>query len=105
MRLLIDADYIVYKCCASAEDEIDWGDDVIMVVSQFSDAYRAVERDIMRIQDLYMNPEVVLFFSDSVNFRKKIFELITRVTGIEKTEWVQACHQQAEGGVRGDCAP
>ena len=74
MRLLIDADYIVYKCCASAEDEIDWGDDVIMVVSKFTDAYRAVKRDIMKIEDLYMNPEVVLFFSDSINFRKKIFE-------------------------------
>ena len=73
MRLLIDADYIVYKCCASAEDEIDWGDDVIMVVSRFSEAYNAVKRDIMRIQDLYINPEIVLFFSDSVNFRKKIF--------------------------------
>ena len=38
MKLLIDADFIVYKSCAAAETEIDWGDDVIMVTSKFSDA-------------------------------------------------------------------
>ena len=37
-QLLIDADYIVYKSCAAAEYDIDWGDDVIMVGSKFSDA-------------------------------------------------------------------
>ena len=73
MKLLIDADFIVYKCCAAAESEIDWGDDVITVVSRFSEAYRSVERDIEKIRSEFFNAEPVLFFSDSKNFRKKIY--------------------------------
>ena len=74
MKLLIDADFIVYKSCAAAETEIDWGDDVIMVTSRFSDAMQAVKREIEKIKTKFMwdIPEVILFFSDSVNFRKKI---------------------------------
>jgi len=75
VKLLIDADYIVYKCCAGAEDEVDWGDDVITVVSKFSDAYNNVTRELSKIKNNFMwdLPEVVLFFSDSKNFRKKIY--------------------------------
>ncbi len=75
MKLLIDADYIVYKCCAAQEDEIDWGDDVIMVVSKFKDAYNHVKRDLNKIRNEFIwdTPEMVLFFSDSINFRKEIF--------------------------------
>ena len=75
MKLLIDADYIVYKGCAGAEDEIDWGDDVITVVSRFSEALKNVDRDLIKIRNEFMwdTPELVLFFSDSKNFRKKIY--------------------------------
>jgi DNA polymerase-1 len=75
MKLLIDADYITYKACASAEDEIDWGDDVIMVVSRFSEAYRNVTRELTKIKErfTFAEPEVILFFSDSKNFRKNIY--------------------------------
>ena len=73
MKLLIDADFIGYKCCAAAESEIDWGDDVITVVSKFSEAYRSVEREIEKIRSEFFNAEPVLFFSDSKNFRKKIY--------------------------------
>ena len=74
LKLLIDADFIVYKSCAAAETEIDWGDDVIMVTSKFSDAMQAVTREISKIKQKFMwdVPEVILFFSDSVNFRKEI---------------------------------
>jgi len=75
MKLLIDADYIVYKSCAGAETDIDWGDDVIMVVSKFSEAMANVQRELTKIKSHFMwdVPEILLFFSDSVNFRKKIY--------------------------------
>tara|TARA_B100001094_G_scaffold40788_1_gene35449 strand:- start:2141 stop:2866 length:726 start_codon:yes stop_codon:yes gene_type:complete len=75
MKLLIDADYIVYKACAAAEDEINFGDDVILVVSKFSEAMKNVERDLTRIKTEFMwdTPDMILFFSDSKNFRKKIY--------------------------------
>ena len=73
MKLLIDADYIVYKSCAAAETEIDFGDDVILVTSLFSDAYSATLREFTKLRDEFgaFTP-LILFFSDTVNFRKKI---------------------------------
>ena len=74
MKLLIDADFIVYKNCAAAETELDFGNDVIVVTSNFSDAYTAVSRELSRIQNKFGTfSDLILFFSDSVNFRKKIF--------------------------------
>ena len=49
MKLLIDCDFVVYKCCAAAESEIDFGDDVIIVTSTFKDAYSCVKRELNRI--------------------------------------------------------
>ena len=73
MSLLIDADFIVYKACAGAEVDIDWGDDVILVTSRFSEAYKSVERELYHIAtDLGCFDDSILFFSDSVNFRKSI---------------------------------
>ena len=74
MKLLIDADFIVYKSCAAAETELDFGDDVILVTSRFSDALQAARRELEKIKGKFMwdVPELILFFSDSVNFRKEI---------------------------------
>ena len=95
MKLLVDADYIVYKSCAGAETDIDWGDDVIMVVSKFSEAMTNVQRELTKIKGHFMwdVPELILFFSDSVNFRKKFCQL----QGSSKSKealWVQTCHQR-----------
>ena len=73
MKLLIDADFIVYKACAAAESEVDFGDDVILVTSNFDDAYRATERELTKIRNNFGEfSDIILFFSDSKNFRKQI---------------------------------
>lgn len=72
MKLLVDADFVVYKCCAGAESEIDFGDDVILVTSKFSEAMSAVKRDLNKIARNFFDSETILFFSDSTNFRKSI---------------------------------
>ena len=75
MELLIDADFIVYKNCAAAETEVDFGRDVILVTSNFSDAYTATKRELTKIRDKFGSfSTLILFFSDSVNFRKKILD-------------------------------
>ena len=60
MKLLIDCDYIVYKCCASAETEIDFGDDVILVTSLFSEAMKCVERELKKLRYI---PFMMILFS------------------------------------------
>ena len=71
--LLIDADFIVYKSCAAAETEIDWSDDTILVTSNFNDAYTATIRELTKIRDQFgAFAPLILFFSDSKNFRKDI---------------------------------
>ena len=75
MKLLIDADFIVYKSCAAAETEVDFGNDVILVTSNFSDAYAATKRELTKLENKFgAFSSMILFFSDSQNFRKKILE-------------------------------
>ena len=74
MSLLIDADYIVYKSCASCEAEIDYGDDVIVVTSRFSEVMETIDRELYSIaSDLGCFDDFILFFSSSRNFRKLLY--------------------------------
>jgi len=73
MKILCDADFIVYKACAAAESEVDFGDDVILVTSNFSDAYNATKRELTKLENKFGSfSDIILFFSDSKNFRKDI---------------------------------
>ena len=73
MKLLIDCDYIVYKCCAATETEIDFGENLIVVTSNFDEAYNCVKKELNKIKDTFGSfDEMILFFTSPNNFRKKI---------------------------------
>tara|TARA_R100000700_G_C3174673_1_gene149356 strand:+ start:531 stop:1295 length:765 start_codon:yes stop_codon:yes gene_type:complete len=73
MKILVDCDFVVYKCCAGCESEIDFGDDIIVVTSRFSEAYGMVRRELEKIALKFgAFGNLILFFSDSQNFRKDI---------------------------------
>ena len=73
MTLLIDADYILYKSAAYCETEIDFGEDLIVVQSKFSDLQRMLEWEFKQITTTLASDDLILFFSDSINFRKDIY--------------------------------
>ena len=72
MTILLDADYILYKAAAGCESEVDFGDDLIVVSSRFSDLQRTLEWEFTKIENVLGEQEIILFFSDSKNFRKDI---------------------------------
>ena len=74
MTLLIDADYLAYKSCAACEDEVDYGDDLIVVTSRFNDVLDMFQRELMSISECMGSfDDFILFFSSPRNFRKKIY--------------------------------
>ena len=71
--LLIDSDFLAYKAAQACEIGIDFGNDVIISQSQFSDVLRVFENELGKVTKAMMNDDFVLYFSSTNNFRKKIF--------------------------------
>lgn len=72
MRLLIDADIIVYQSCAVVEKEVQWDEDTFTLHSTLEDA-KAVFYDVFYdLQTQAGTDDVLLCFTDSSNWRKKL---------------------------------
>jgi len=71
--LLIDSDFLAYKAAQACEIGIDFGNDVIISQSQFSDVLRVFENELDKVTKAMMNDDFILYFSSTKNFRKKIF--------------------------------
>lgn len=71
--LLLDTDYLAYKSSQACEEGIDFGDDVIITQSNFSQVLKVFERELDKIMTAMMDYDVILYFSSPENFRKKIY--------------------------------
>ena len=70
--LLIDTDFLAYKAAQACEEGIDFGDDVIIAQSNFSQVLKIFERELKKVQTALMEDEFILYFSSPKNFRKEI---------------------------------
>jgi DNA polymerase-1 len=71
--LLIDCDFLAYKAAQACEEGIDFGNDVIIAQSNFSGVLKIFERELKKVTKAMMDDNVILYFSSTENFRKKIY--------------------------------
>lgn len=71
--LLIDSDFLAYKAAQACEIGIDFGEDVIIAQSQFSEVLKVFNNELNKVTKAMMEDDFILYFSSTKNFRKKIY--------------------------------
>ena len=71
--LLIDSDFLAYKAAQACEIGIDFGEDVIVAQSQFSEVLKVFHNELNKVTKAMMEDNFILYFSSTKNFRKKIY--------------------------------
>ena len=71
-KLLIDADYFLYRAASNAEEELEFDSDLTFVVGSFSKGQRRFKSELRELYDLFNTNDVLLTFTDKVNFRKTV---------------------------------
>lgn len=71
-KLLVDADFFFYRAATAAETEMDYSEDLTVVVGDFRQGKRIVEQELNKLRSRFDTQDLELFFTDSKNFRKEI---------------------------------
>lgn len=79
LKILLDADMLVFRACAACETPIDWDIDCTTLHCEHAAAEAVIDETVLTYVDRVLNHlkhegnyEIVMCFSDSENFRKKI---------------------------------
>ena len=72
-KLLIDFDYFLYRIAAALEREHTYSPDLTVIVGNFHEGKRLIEREIKRLQRIYDSHKSVLTFTDTKYYRKDIY--------------------------------
>ena len=70
--LLIDADFFFYRAASASEMEQEYNPDLTVIVGDFRRGKRIVEQELDKLRSRFDTDDIVLFFTDSKNFRKDI---------------------------------
>jgi len=70
--MLVDGDLLAYKITSSLEEPVDWGNDVWTLHSDFKKAKQLWIQSIAYYLSITSSKDVVVAFSDKVNFRKEL---------------------------------
>ena len=72
-HLLLDTDILLYKAASSAEQEVDWGDDVWSLFTDLNDAKKSFQYQVEQIYEATKSKEATFCMTDhSGNFRKEV---------------------------------
>lgn len=70
--LLIDADYFFYRAASAVEEELDFDEELSIVIGNFAEAKKIVENELLRLKERFETNKLILTFTDKRNFRKTI---------------------------------
>lgn len=74
LKLLIDADYFFYRAAAASETELDFSQDLTVVIGSFSNGKQIVLKELEQLYERFDSKDVLLTFTDQTNFRKCVDE-------------------------------
>ena len=71
-KLLVDADFFFYRSASAAEEEQEYSPDLTVIVGDFRRGKQIVEQELTKLRTKFDSDDVMLFFTDTKNFRKGI---------------------------------
>ena len=71
-RLLIDADFFFYRAASASEMEQEYSPDLTVIVGDFRRGKQIVEQELDKLRSRFDTEDLVLYFTDTENFRKDI---------------------------------
>tara|TARA_Y100001963_G_scaffold129930_1_gene185672 strand:- start:3047 stop:3781 length:735 start_codon:yes stop_codon:yes gene_type:complete len=74
LKLLIDADYFIYRAAAASEIEMDYSQDLTIVVGDFSQGKKIIQYELSQLCERFDSKDILLALTDQKNFRKCIDE-------------------------------
>lgn len=71
-KLLIDADFFFYRAASASEMEQEYNPELTVIVGDFRKGKQIVKQELSNLKSRFDTNDVLLFFTDSKNFRKDI---------------------------------